>query len=84
MPIKFTPENGVQNNINSKCVRELILLLFSKSQIPAVECHMKKGHHIFNKYYQADSSHSGKGLGLGLAIYYRVVTLCHLGAISSG
>lgn len=32
---------------------------------------------IFQKYYQADTSHSGKGLGLGLSIVHRIIELCH-------
>ncbi|MCI8478443.1 MAG: HAMP domain-containing histidine kinase [Oscillospiraceae bacterium] len=32
--------------------------------------------HIFDKYYQGDPSHTGKGLGLGLSIVYRIVELC--------
>lgn len=32
---------------------------------------------IFQKYYQADTSHSGKGLGLGLSIVHRIMELSH-------
>ena len=32
--------------------------------------------HIFDKYYQGDPSHTGKGLGLGLPIIHRIVELC--------
>lgn len=32
--------------------------------------------HLFDPYYQGDTSHSGKGLGLGLSICKRVTELC--------
>ena len=32
--------------------------------------------HIFNPYFQGDSSHSRQGLGLGLSIVKRIVELC--------
>ena len=32
--------------------------------------------HVFEKYYQGDSSKSSKGLGLGLSIVRKIVRLC--------
>ncbi len=32
---------------------------------------------IFDLYYQADTSHSGQGLGLGLSIVKRIIELCN-------
>ena len=31
---------------------------------------------IFQKYYQADTSHATKGMGLGLSIVYRIIEMC--------
>lgn len=79
--IKFTPENGIikiELSENSSEYNPSVVFKITDSGCGMTDDEIA---HIFNKYYQADSSHSGKGLGLGLAICNRVVTLCK-GSIS--
>lgn len=70
--IKFTPEHG-----------EIALLLKKESgSIKFTISDTGKGMseeetaRIFVKYYQGDSSHATKGLGLGLSITRRIIDLC--------
>lgn len=69
--VKFSPEYGlivikiVEQEQNYK-----IILANAGSEIP-IESRDK----IFNKFYQADESHSSEGNGVGLAIVKRIVIL---------
>ena len=71
--IKFTPPGGhisvslVQTSDNEIQVK----VADSGKGMSKEEC-----ARIFTKYYQGDCSHSEKGLGLGLSIAQRIVTLC--------
>lgn len=74
--IKFTPEHGTIS-IEMKRTAESLQILFrdnGKGIDPGAV------PRIFDKFYQADTSHSTKGNGLGLTIVQRIVNL-HGGTI---
>lgn len=69
--IKFTPEYGaIAIKISRSAGMLSIAVSNSGEQIPE-EARSK----IFNKFYQADESHSSEGNGIGLAIVKKVVEL---------
>lgn len=70
--VKFTPENG---SIRVSCEREgetvRVKVKDSGCGIPAESL-----PHIFDRFFQADSSHATKGNGLGLSLVKKIVELC--------
>ncbi len=75
--IKFSPDYGtVEVQINRRS--DMISTTISNFGDPIPEKSIDK---IFNKFYQADESHSAEGSGIGLAVSKRIVDL-HKGKIS--
>lgn len=70
--IKFSPENGL---IRIKLERADNKITFTiEDEGCGISDEEKK--HIFNKFYQSDSSHKADGNGLGLALVKNILTLC--------
>lgn len=69
--IKFTPVHG-KINVSMRQEPNQIVVLVSDTGKGMTDGEMVR---IFNKYYQADPSHSTKGMGLGLSIAHRIVEL---------
>jgi len=70
--IKFTNENG---QINIRCYKEKgkAVISFKDNGIGMSKATIT---HIFDKFYQGDTSHSAQGNGLGLSLVNRIVELC--------
>ena len=76
--IKFTDEGGrVELTLKTEGEYAYVKVADTGCGISAEE-----GKHIFDKFYQADSSHKEEGNGLGLALASRIVSL-HGGDISA-
>ena len=69
--VKFTPEEGTIG-VSLKTEGNLVIVSVSDTG-----CGIKPevGQHIFEKFYQGDSSHATQGNGLGLALVKRVVDI---------
>lgn len=70
--IKFTPENGT---VTVKCYRDASNITV-KIIDNGIGMDDKTQRHIFDKFFQGDTSHTIVGNGLGLPLAKRVVTLC--------
>ncbi len=70
--IKFTPEGG-EIEVTMRRGEGCVEVAVSDTGIGMSE---EIQAHMFDKYYQGDPSHTGKGLGLGLSIVHRIVELC--------
>ena len=69
--VKFTPEGG-SIGLSLKTEGSSVVV-----QVRDTGCGMKPevGQHIFEKFYQGDTSHATQGNGLGLALVKRVVDI---------
>lgn len=69
--IKFTNANG-NITISLKKDKDKVIVKVADDGIGISQEH---GHHIFDKFYQADTSHYQEGNGLGLALVKKVIDI---------
>ena len=69
--VKFSPEGGVVKLRLTKRLRKLTVTV--EDQGPGLSEEAQK--HIFDKFYQADTSHKQEGNGLGLALVKRIMAI---------
>ncbi len=70
--VKFSPDGGT---IKMRLYKKQEQILFSiQDQGPGLTEEAQK--HLFDKFYQADTSHKEEGNGLGLALVKNILALC--------
>lgn len=69
--IKFSPKGGSINISLRRCDNQIVFSIEDNG--PGLSDEAKK--HMFDKFYQADSSHKQEGNGLGLALVKRIITI---------
>ena len=69
--VKFSPQGGKVKLCLSQKARKLNFTI--EDQGPGLSEDAQK--HIFDKFYQGDSSHKQEGNGLGLALVKRILTI---------
>jgi signal transduction histidine kinase len=75
--VKFTPDYGViEITVADDAEHTSVSVINSGSEIPDASL-----GRIFQKFYQADESHSGEGNGIGLAVVQKIIEL-HGGDVS--
>lgn len=70
--IKFNPQNGFIRIKLDKSDKKITFII--EDEGCGISDEEKK--HIFNKFYQSDSSHKAEGNGLGLALVKNILNLC--------
>lgn len=75
--IKFSPANGLINIKITKEEHKVIVAISNSCE----ELTDKEAEHLFDKFYQGDTSHATKGNGLGLTLAKKIVEL-HKGTLT--
>ena len=70
--VKFSPNGGTIKMRLQKKDGKVIFVL--EDQGPGLSEEAQK--HLFDKFYQADTSHKEEGNGLGLALVKNILSLC--------
>ena len=70
--VKFNPPNGAVRLRMSRCDGGVVFTV--EDEGPGIPPEARK--HIFDKFYQGDSSHREEGNGLGLALVKRILNVC--------
>lgn len=70
--VKFSPDGGV---IRMRLSTEVESIVFTiEDDGPGISEHAMD--HIFDRFYQADTSHKAEGNGLGLSLVKQILTVC--------